>query len=77
MGGEERSSSIRNRRFDSPVFKADYRAGNYLPVNFVRKNTHLIVSIIERTGGLRKGAWFFSPDFYTAFRDTVSQFLGT
>jgi hypothetical protein len=34
------------------------------------------VSIIERTGGLRKGAWFFSPDFYTAFRATVSQFLG-
>ena len=54
--GEEVSSNFRYQKFSNPVFRYDYKAGNYFHKADFTLNRHMFVSIIEITGGIRKSA---------------------
>ena len=54
--GEEVSSNFRYQKFSNPVFRYDYKAGNYFPKADFTLHRHMFVSISEITGGIRKSA---------------------
>jgi hypothetical protein len=51
---EELSSNFRYRRFDNPVFKYDYKSGDYYPKLYKEVYPYLFTSAIDLTGGLRQ-----------------------
>jgi hypothetical protein len=54
--GEELSSNFRYQKFSNPVFRYDYKAGNYFPKSDFFLHKHMFVTISEITGGIRKSA---------------------
>lgn len=54
--GEEVSSNFRYQKFSNPVFRYDYKAGNYFPKDDFTLHRHMFVSMSEITGGIRKSA---------------------
>jgi hypothetical protein len=52
--GQEKTSDYRNQRTQSPIFRYDFKLGNYMPEEFKRKSPHLFLSIHDLTTGLRK-----------------------
>jgi hypothetical protein len=54
--GEEVSSNFRYQKFSNPVFRYDYKAGNYFPKSDFFLHKHMFVTISEITGGIRKSA---------------------
>jgi hypothetical protein len=53
---EESSTDYRYQRFTNPIFKYDYKAGNYLPKETTESFTFLFNTLSEVTGGVRKSA---------------------
>jgi hypothetical protein len=51
---EELSIASRYHRFDNPVFKYDYKSGDYYPKLYKELYSFLFTSSIELTGGLRQ-----------------------
>lgn len=51
---EESSSNFRYQKFQNPVFKADYKSGNYFTKVDLERFPHMINTFIELTGGIRK-----------------------
>ena len=51
---EELSSSSRYLRFNNPVFKYDYKSGDYFPKLYKEVYTYLFSSINDLTGGLKQ-----------------------
>jgi len=53
MANEEISSNFRYQKFSNPVFKYDYKAGNYFPTIEIDLYPGLMTTASEITGGLR------------------------
>lgn len=56
LGLEEGSSDQRFMRFMNPVFKYDFKVGNYLPDDAKKLNPHLFMTIKDITTGIRKSS---------------------
>lgn len=52
----ESSSETRFARFMNPVFKYDFKVGNYMPDDAKKLNTHLFATLKDLTTGLRKSS---------------------
>jgi heme/copper-type cytochrome/quinol oxidase subunit 1 len=67
----EFSSETRNQRFSNPVFKYDYKAGNYFPKLYKEIYTFLFSTFSDLTNALRPSPWFlaltFNDDFFSNF----------
>lgn len=50
---EEISSNFRYQRFCNPVFRYEYKTGNYFPKNEIKLFPGLLTTASEITGGLR------------------------
>jgi len=72
---EELSSDYRYQRFTNPIFKYDYRAGNYLPKETKEGFTFLFNTFSEVTGGVRKSAWFFNETFLEVFNANFNNYV--
>lgn len=73
---QEKTSDFRALRMFNPVFKYDFKVGNYLPDDSKKMNKHLFATIKDLTTGVRKSSWFNSEDFLTLLRSSVaSHFL--
>jgi len=53
---EESVHSSRALRFNNPVFKYDYKLGNYLTKELILNFPNLLVSQTHVTGGIKKSA---------------------
>ena len=53
LNNEELSSNSRFLRFDNPIFKYDYKSGDYFPKLYKDVYSFLIPSILDLTSGLR------------------------
>lgn len=62
-------------RFTNPIFRYDYKLGNYLPKEAISGFPNLITSQISVTGGIRKSAWFYSDHFNDLFRQNIQNYL--
>lgn len=60
FNNEELSNNTRFVRFNNPVFKYDYKSGDYFPKLYKDLYFFLIPSIVDLTSGLRTPSWFFS-----------------
>lgn len=61
----------------NPIFKYDYKLGNYITKNDLTMFPFLFTTFSEQTGGIRKSAWFFSDKFLELFETNVSTYLNT
>lgn len=59
----ENLNDQRFMRFMNPVFKYDFKVGNYLPDDAKKLNPHLFMTIKDLTTGIRKSSWFTSGDY--------------
>ena len=71
-GLEERSSDQRFMRFMNPVFKYDFKVGNYLPDDAKKLNPHLFTTIKDITTGIRKASWFTSSDYSRLLHSNIA-----
>jgi hypothetical protein len=53
---EESVTSSRALRFNNPIFKYDYKLGNYLTKDMISNFPNLLVSQTQVTGGIRKSS---------------------
>ena len=60
LNNEEISTTSRVLRFNNPIFKYDYKSGDYFPKLYKDLYSFLIPSILDLTSGLRTPSWYFS-----------------
>ncbi len=70
----EISLQNRNRRFDNPIFKYDYKAGNYFPKMYKEAYTYLFSTLSDITNALKPSVWFFSIVFKNDFTLNIKMF---
>lgn len=66
---EESSSQFRTQRSQNPVFKPDFKSGNFFTRDDFSRKPFLLTTISDITKGMRRPAWFMS-DVYS---DTLSK----
>ncbi len=64
---EESSANARHLRFSNPVFRYDYKSGDYFPKLYKESYTYMFTTFADLTGGLRTAPWFMSEKFVEAF----------
>jgi len=64
---EELSDDFRYWRFSNPIFRYDYKSGDYLPKTYKEIYTYLFTSVAELSGGLRSAPWFTSDKYAELF----------
>lgn len=62
-------------RFNNPVFKYDYKLGNYLNKETINNFPHLMLSQTQVTGGIRKSSYIYSAHFIELFKANISNYL--
>lgn len=72
---EEISNDYRYLKFSNPVFKYDYKSGDYFPKLYKEVYTSLFTTLNDLTGGLKTSSWFFSDKFKEAFDVNFSNYL--
>lgn len=72
---QEVSSNYRFQKFSNPIFRYDYKAGNYLTKDDIKAYPTLFTTISEITGGIRKASWFFSGTFLEVFNSNLNNYV--
>jgi len=66
---EETSDSFRYLRFYNPVFKYDYKSGDYFPKLYKEVYSYLFTSANDVTNSVRTSPWFLSEKYIETFGD--------
>lgn len=72
---EELVEESRAIRSQNPVFKYDYKSGDYFPKLYKEVYPFLFSSIIDLTGGLRQANWIISPNYIENLTSNFNIFL--
>ena len=72
---EETSETFRYLKFYNPVFKYDFKSGDYFPKLYKESYSYLFLSMAEAVGSLRSAPWFLSPKYFEYFNTNFSNFL--
>jgi len=75
MSLQEKSSDQRFLRFMNPVFKYDFKVGNYIPDDVKKMNPHLFMTIKDVTTGIRKSSWFTSSEYSSLLRGNMASHM--
>ena len=67
-GSHELPSDYRFQKTQNPIFKYDFKVGNYMTEAVVKLNRHFFTTVNDTTTGLRVAPWYFSSKFDTPFR---------
>jgi heme/copper-type cytochrome/quinol oxidase subunit 1 len=70
----EIAAQARNQKFFNPVFKYDYKAGNYFPKLYKETYSYLLSTLSDLTNALRPTVWFHSFVFKNEFLNNFSVF---
>ena len=57
-----------SKKTQNPIFKYDFKVGNYMTEAVVKLNRHFFTTVNDTTTGLRVAPWYFSSKFDTPFR---------
>jgi len=68
---------FRYQRALNPVFKYDYKLGNYFTKEDTTMTPFMFTTAIDVTGGIRKSSWFFSSKFVELFNNNVQNYLSS
>ena len=72
---EETSENFRYLKFYNPVFKYDFKSGDYFPKLYKEAYSYLFLSMSEAVGSLRSAPWFLSPKYFEYFNTNFSNFF--
>jgi heme/copper-type cytochrome/quinol oxidase subunit 1 len=73
----ESTLDMRYQRNLNPIFRYDYKLGNYFTKEDSIVTPYLFTTISELTGGIRKSSWFFSKKFLEIFKDNFQSYKVT
>ena len=73
----ENSYFFRYQRALNPVFKYDYKLGNYFTKEDSTMTPFMFTTAIDVTGGIRKSSWFFSSKFSELFDANLKTYLAS
>lgn len=76
LGKQETSANYRFQRLQNPVFKYDFKLGNYMPDENKVKSPFLYTTIHDLTTGVRKANWAYSADFLKFVHGDIATYLG-
>mgnify|MGYP006073249651 FL=1 len=68
---------FRYQRALNPVFKYDYKLGNYFTKEDSTMTPFMFTTAIDVTGGIRKSSWFFSSKFVELFNNNVQNYVSS
>lgn len=71
---EESSESARYLKFYNPIFKYDYKSGDYFPKLYEKVYSSLFTTINELTSGLRTSPWFLSNKYVETFNTNFGDY---
>ena len=72
---EETSEVSRYLRFYNPVFKYDFKSGDYFPKIYKEVYTYLFMSRADALGSLRNAPWFLSSKYVEFFDKNFSNYV--
>jgi hypothetical protein len=72
---QEGSGEYRYQRLQNPIFRYDFKLGNYMPDENKKKNPFLYTTIHDLTTGVRKSPWYYSTDFFKFIKGDVSLYF--
>ena len=72
---EETSNVSRYLRFYNPVFKYDFKSGDYFPKIYKEMYTYLFMSRADALGSLRNAPWFLSSKYVEYFDKNFSNYV--
>ena len=72
---EETSNTSRYLRFYNPVFKYDFKSGDYFPKIYKEMYTYLFMSRADALGSLRNAPWFLSSKYVEYFDKNFSNYV--
>lgn len=75
FSNEELTSNFRQQRFQTPVFKYNYKVGNYFGKPEKTFYPHMFTTQSELTGGIRKAGWFFNPLFSSLLKANIGLYF--
>lgn len=73
----ENTYFMRYQRALNPVFKYDYKLGNYFTKEDITMTPFMFTTAIDVTGGIRKSSWFFSSKFSELFDANLKTYLAS
>jgi hypothetical protein len=73
----ENTHFFRYQRALNPVFKYDYKLGNYFTKQDSTMTPFMFTTAIDVTGGIRKSSWFFSSKFSELFDANLKTYLAS
>jgi len=59
----------------NPIFKYDYKSGDYFPKLYKEAYAFLLPSMLSLTSGLRTAPWFFSNAIFEIFENSLDLFV--
>ena len=72
---QESFSNYRFQRLQNPIFRYDFKLGNYMPDENKKKSPFLYTTIHDLTTGVRKPNWIHSPDFLKLIWGDLSNYF--
>ena len=72
---QESTTDGRFLRLMNPVFKYDFKVGNYMSDDTKKMNPHLFRTIQDLTTGVRKSSWYTSEDFSRLLQVSLVNYL--
>jgi len=72
---EETSETARYLKFYNPVFKYDFKSGDYFPKLYKESYSYLFLSMSEAVSNLRSAPWFLSPKYFEYFNTNFFNFF--
>lgn len=73
----ENSYFFRYQRALNPVFKYDYKLGNYFTKEDSTMTPFMFTTVLDITGGIRKSSWFFASNFSEIFDANLKAYLAS
>jgi len=74
LANQELSIFYKNQKNANPVFKYDYKSGDYFPKFNKETYNYLLTTLTDLTNGLRTSPWFLSNNFNEFFIINFSNF---
>jgi len=75
FSNEELTSNFRQQRFQTPVFKYNYKVGNYFGKSEKTLYSHMFTTQSELTGSVSKAGWFFNPLFSNLLKANIGLYF--
>jgi heme/copper-type cytochrome/quinol oxidase subunit 1 len=72
---QETSNSYRYLRFSYPVFKYDYKSGDYFPKLYKEAYAYLFTTMADLTSAVRTAPWFLSNQYFDVFLINFNNFI--